>query len=142
MTSPMDAAKVIKAESSISESPGRLKSRSEPQKLSSGTQSCRGIPSHLTDQRMAGGEEQSRNSGGICQVQTSDLLTMTPHTVTHSPKIRSIPIDEVAPVGVTWDVMTAAEHGGQHGVLELPQRGQASGEVRTPDVQRDDLREL
>lgn len=60
----------------------------------------------------------------------------------YSPKIRSIPIDEVASVGIPWDVMSPAEHGGQHGVLESPQRGQASGEVCAPDVQRDHLWKL
>ena len=38
--------------------------------------------------------------------------------------------------------MASAEHGGQHGVLVPPQRGQAGREVRAPDVQRDDLWEL
>ena len=38
--------------------------------------------------------------------------------------------------------MTPAEHGGQHGVLISPQCGQASGEVRAPNVQRDDLWKL
>lgn len=38
--------------------------------------------------------------------------------------------------------MPPAEHGGQHGVLVAPQRGQPSGEVCAPDVQGDDLREL
>lgn len=59
-----------------------------------------------------------------------------------SPKVETIPIDEIAPVGVLWDVMTPAEHGGQHRVLVAPQCGQTCGEVRAPDVQGDDLREL
>lgn len=60
----------------------------------------------------------------------------------HSPKICSIPVDEVSSLGVTWDVMAPAEHGGQHGVLESPQRGQASGEVHAANVQGDDLWKL
>lgn len=63
-------------------------------------------------------------------------------TQRRSPKIRSIPIDEVAAVRIAWDVVPSAEHGGQHGVLVAPQRGQPSGEVCAPDVKRDDLREL
>lgn len=39
-------------------------------------------------------------------------------------------------------MVPSAEHGGQHGVLVAPQRGKPGGEVRAPDVQRDDLREL
>lgn len=38
--------------------------------------------------------------------------------------------------------MTPAEHGGQHGVFVAAQRGQASGEVCAPHVQRNDLRKL
>lgn len=60
----------------------------------------------------------------------------------YSPKMSSIPIDEVASVGIQWDVMSPTEHGGQHGVLKSPQRGQASGEVRAPDIQRDHLWKL
>lgn len=60
----------------------------------------------------------------------------------YSPKICPISIDEVASLGIARDVMTPAEHGGQHGVLESSQRGQPSGEVRAPDVQRDDLWKL
>lgn len=59
-----------------------------------------------------------------------------------SPEIGSIPIDEVASVGIAWDVVTPTKHGGQHGVLKPPQRGQARGEVHAPDVQRNDLWEL
>lgn len=64
------------------------------------------------------------------------------HIQCYSPKICPIPIDEVAPFSVTWDVMTPAEHGGQHGVVESPQRGQASSEVHAPNIQRDDLWKL
>lgn len=59
-----------------------------------------------------------------------------------SPKICSIPINEVASLSILWDVVTPTEHGSQHGILISPQRGQASGEVRAPNVQRDDLWKL
>lgn len=59
-----------------------------------------------------------------------------------SPKILSIPINEVASLRITGDVVSPAEHGGQHGVLVSPQRGQTCGEVHAANVQRDDLRKL
>lgn len=60
----------------------------------------------------------------------------------HSPEIRSVPIDKIAPLGVPRDAVPAAEHGSQHGVVIPLQGGQASGEVRTPNIQRDDLWKL
>lgn len=70
------------------------------------------------------------------------FMVLVAHTVLHSPEICSVPIDEVASVSISWDVMAPAEHGGQHGVVEAPERGQACGEVCAPNVQRDHLWKL
>lgn len=51
-----------------------------------------------------------------------------------SPKIGAIPVDEVASIGIAGDVVTPTKHGCQHGVFKAPQRGQACGEVCTPNV--------
>lgn len=58
------------------------------------------------------------------------------------PKIGSIPIDEVATVRIAGNVVTPTKHGSQHSVFKPPQRGEACGEVCTPNVERDHLWEL
>lgn len=58
------------------------------------------------------------------------------------PEVGAIPVDEVPALGVRGDVVPAAEHGRQHGVLVPAQRGQSGGEKHPPHVQGDNLWEL
>lgn len=56
--------------------------------------------------------------------------------------MRAIPINEVAALSVSGDVMPPTEHGGQHGVFVAPQGRQACGEVSPSNVKWDNLRKL
>lgn len=58
------------------------------------------------------------------------------------PKVGAIPVDEVPALSVGGDVVPAAEHGCQHGVLVPAQRGQPGGEEHPAHVQWDNLWEL